>query len=396
LRSREFRRFWLSNTLWWHGLWAEQIVFGWLALELTDTPWKVAMLGFFRTIPLLLGVFTSVISDRFPRRKLLIALQLLAMSGIAALLLLHLNGLLGYWHLAAVSLLNGCIFAVDWPTRRAIYPDIVGDSSVIDAMLLENVGLGCAWCLGSLAGGAVVGSLGAAGALVLLIAIGCGSTIMLWRMTTRSQAPDHPMGWRNASRRLTDGLRYVRGKPRIVGVLILTVIMNGWVFPVHSLMPVFARDVLGTGATGLGVLAGGYGVGLLLGLSLVRWGRRYFSNSIVLVVGCLLISGAIAVFCFSSMYAVSLALIVVAGLGHGGFGVMQSGIVLSETSDEMRGRAMATVVFSIGCGPLGYLQISAMVAYFGAPISMGVMATVAFLCVLTVAVLLPGFARRGS
>jgi len=393
LRNRDFRRLWLSNGLWWHGLWMEQIVLGWLALELTNSPWKVAMVGFCRAVPLLLGVFTSPIADRFRRRDLLVVLQVIMTIGIAVLLLLVWFGWLRYWHIAGVSLINGTVWTLDWSTRRALFPDLVGRDRIVDAMLLENITLGLAWFLGPLAGGVLMAWVGNAGALMLIVAIGCGSLVMLLGLKTDSRAPSSSIGLTDAVLRLQDGLRYVRRKPRIRGVLLITVLINAWVFPVQTLLPVFARDILGRGPLGLGVLAGFFGLGSLIGLNIVRWGRRRYGHPLIFVAGSMLCCVAIFFFSLSGVFALSLVLMLVAGIGQAGFSTMQSGIILSESNDEMRGRALAALVLAIGGWPLGCLQCSGMVVTFGAPITVAAMAVTAVIGMSVVVILLPGFVR---
>ena len=117
----------------------EILVFGWLALSLTDSAWWVSLIGFFRFGPLLpLGVFGTAITDHFARRHLVVWLQMSNALCIGTLAVLLTFGLLEYWHLAVVAALNGSGWALDWPTRRALIPDLVGRERVVDAMLLEN------------------------------------------------------------------------------------------------------------------------------------------------------------------------------------------------------------------------------------------------------------------
>jgi len=86
LQNRDFVRLWLATGIWWKGLWIEQLVLGWLALELTDSAWLVALVGFFRSVSLpFIGLLGSAITDRFLRRYLVIALQGFNLAGIGLL-----------------------------------------------------------------------------------------------------------------------------------------------------------------------------------------------------------------------------------------------------------------------------------------------------------------------
>ena len=80
----------------------------------------------------------ALVTDRFPRRRLLSVFQ--GLGAMAALLVLFafLNGSLTYVQLALFSFIQGGIWALDWPTRRAIIPDLVGRERVVDALVLEN------------------------------------------------------------------------------------------------------------------------------------------------------------------------------------------------------------------------------------------------------------------
>jgi predicted MFS family arabinose efflux permease len=372
----------------------ELVLFGWLALELTNSPWMVALLGFIRAAPHLFGMFTSVITDRFRRRDLLIALQVIIISVISVLAALSWIGSLKYWHLAAASLIHGSCWTLDWSTRRALYPDLVGKERIIDAMLLDNVFLNISRCLGPLVGGILINYSGARGTFLLNGFLVCSDLVFLLRLRTPSRAPSSPTGPRDAYRRMLEGVEYVRRRPRIRGVLLITLFMNMWVFPFLTLVPVFVRDILGRGPLSLGVMTSAFGVGALLGLLAIRWSRRYWGDALILAVGSLICAAGFASFSFSGSFELSLAFIVIAGIGTAGFSIMQSGIILSDSSSEMRGRSMAAAVLAIGGAPLGGLQSIGLVIAFGAPITVASMSLVGFAAIAAVALYLPGF--RGS
>lgn len=396
LKNREFLLLWLANGLWWQAMWTEQVVFGWLALELTDSAWWVALLGFFRSIPLLfIGPFSAAITDRFDRRSLILGAQMGSTAGYGLLVLLAWQGHLEYWHLALVALTNGAGWAVDWPTRRALVPDLVGKTRVVEAMMLENIIQGLTRILGPLGAGSLLAVIGIQGGLVALACLGGLGVLLVTAMRTSSRAPVAPGGLRSSWAQIGEGLGYVRRQPRIFGVVLITAIMNSWAFPFQGLLPVFARDVLGQGPMGLGLLAAANGVGTLVGLLAVNQSRRWWSNEWLFGGGSALACAGIVGFSCSSSFYLSLALLVLSGLGQAGFSVMQSAITLVEATDEMRSRAMGAVVLAIGTGPLGRLQSGAMAASWGAPLVVGVMTVGALLATAGTLALLPGFAARG-
>lgn len=394
LRNRDFLLLWLANGLWWQAMWTEQIVFGWLALDLTNSAWWVALLGFFRSVPMLfLGPLSAAITDRFKRRSLILGAQSCGTAGYAILVLLSWQGRLEYWHLASVALANGICWSVDWPTRRAIVPDLVGKARVVEAMMLENIIQGLTRVAGPLGAGSLLALIGTQGGLVTLTSMGVAGVMLVMAIGTRSRAPVAPGGLRSSWAQMGEGLRYVRRHPRIFGVVVVTAIMNAWTFPFMGLLPVFARDVLGQGPMGLGMLGAASGAGALIGLVGVNLSRRWFSNEWLFGGGSALACLGVVCFACSSSFQLSLALMMLSGVGQAGFSIMQSAITLVEASDDMRSRAMGAVVLAIGAAPLGQLQSGAMATAWGAPLASGVLAATAMLATLATLFLLPGFTR---
>jgi hypothetical protein len=125
----------------------------------------------------------------------------------------------------------------------------------------------------------------------------------------------------------------------------------------------------------------------------VNQSRRWWSNEWLFGGGSALACVGLVGFACSSSFSLSLALLVLSGLGQAGFSVMQSAITLVEASDEMRSRAMGAVVLAIGTGPLGRLASGALAASLGAPLAVGAMAAGALLAAAGTLALLPGFAR---
>ena len=378
-------------------MWMEMLIVGWLGLELTDSAWWVSMLGFYRSIPLLLiGPWGALVTDRFPRRRLLSVFQGLGATAALLVLLAFLNGSLTYVQLALFSFIQGGIWALDWPTRRAIIPDLVGRERVVDALVLENGIQNITRILGPISGGVALELLGVGGGLVLLSAMGFGSLVLLLGITSRSQAPFVTGGFRTIVYMTRQGWKFVRGNRKIWGVFLITIFMNVWAFPYMNLLPVFARDILGQGPVGLGWLGAAHGLGATAGLLIIHWGRRWLSNEWLFSGGSLLLSFGLILFSTSTSYHLSLLLLFISGLGQAGFSIMQSSIILVESTDDMRSRAMGTLVLAIGVGPLGRLQSGSMAEALTVSWAVGSMAVMALIATLGTVGYLKGFIRSRS
>ena len=378
-------------------MWMEMLIVGWLGLELTDSAWWVSVLGFYRSIPLfLIGPWGALVIDRFPRRLLLSVFQGLGSMAALLVLLAFLSGSLNYVQLALFSFIQGVIWALDWPTRRAIIPDLVGRERVVDALVLENGIQNVTRILGPISGGIALELLGVGGGLALLSVLGFGSFVLLLGITSCSQAPTVEGSFRTVINTTRQGWKFVRTNRKIWGVFLITIFMNVWAFPYMNLLPVFARDILGQGPIGLGWLGAAHGIGATAGLLIIHWGRKRLSNEWLFSGGSLLLSFGLILFSTSTSYHLSLLLLFISGLGQAGFSIMQSSIILVESTEDMRSRAMGALVLAIGVGPLGRLQSGSMAEELTVSWAVGIMALAALIATLGTMGYLKGFIRGRS
>lgn len=396
LRIRDFRVLLASNFFWWQARWMESIITGWLVLELTDSAWQVALMAFYRSIPFLLtGIWSGSVIDRFGRRNCILFAQTantLIHVSVAALLWLDR---LEMWHLVAAALIMGTVWSVDWPARRSLIPDLVGKEGTVDAMILENIAQNVSSVVGPLMSGVFISLLGAAGGYSVLAATAVIAWLALLTLSQqplpRTAMPSSMSPWS----RLREGLAYARENQSILGVMLVTLVMNVLAFPYMDLLPVFARDVLGQGPLGLGVLGAANGIGAFVGLALIAVLRRHISNGWIFVAGSFFQCIVLIAFASSTDFALSAWLLVLGGIGRACFGVMQSSIMLLVASDVMRSRAMGSLTLFIGLGPFGRLQIGGMAEGFGAPLALGIQAGIGALCLAAIAFWLPDFRRQG-
>jgi MFS family permease len=192
-------------------------------------------------------------------------------------------------------------------------------------------------------------------------------------------------------RYLVDGFHTLRSSQAIVGVLLISVFMNVLVFPYQQLLPVFARDQLHVDAVGLGALSAASGLGSLLGASVIAASRRVPRSGMLFWVGSCLMSTCLVGFAIAGSFGIALVLLALSGLGQSTFASLQSTIVLSRATDQLRGRAMGALTLAIGSTPFGSLEIGAVAVALGAPIAVALNAGACALLVGLVALRLPRF-----
>lgn len=386
----DFRRLLIGTVLWWQCFHMEMVVLGWLVFDLTNSPWTVSLVSFCRTLPLLLmGLFSGPIIDYFGRRRVVIAAQAANLCAYLAMIALLWSGAAAPWNIAIVAFCLGTAWAIDWPTRRALLPDILGKGQMVDGMLIESFLTGISRIIGPAIAGGLIARFGAAGCytFMALLSISALSVLipLLYAPIERRTMPFQLAPWVA----LGEGLRYVRSNQTILAVLVATLVMNLWVFPYSSLLPVFARNVLHQGPVQLGLLSTGTGLGSFLGLLLMNRLRQRYNIGALFIAGTGWMCIALVLFALSHYYPFSWAMLFCAGMGMSYFGTLQSAIILLRTSDEMRSRVMGILVLAIGGDPLGQLQIGSLAERFGVQATLAGQASAAGLVLALIAFLLP-------
>lgn len=370
LADHQFRWLWLSTFAWNFARWMEITVTSWVALELTGSPWLVAMVGVARSAFLpVAGPITGALADRFDRVRLIKVAQWGNVVVIGAVAAALLAGHGAYWQLVLASLWLGASWGIDWPSRRALVADMVGPERVLQAVVLDNATQNVSRITGPLLGGVLLATWGGGGAFAVLALSFLLASTTLFPIRARPAATG--ILRRSVWREFAAGLDYARRDGAIWAVLVITVLMNMLLFPYHQLLSVFAEQVLEVGPIGLGLMGAANGVGAAMGLLALpplrtpRWQGWAFAGGSVLA--CI----ALMAFASSTWFTASLALLVVAGLGTAAFGTMQSTIILSRADPAMRGRAMGLLALAIGSAPAGALEVGVLVERFGAPLAVG-------------------------
>ncbi len=397
LRIRSFRSLFCSSTLWWFAMWSEFIAVGWIALELTDSPFSVALVKFFRMSPLILtGLFSGVLIDRFGRRRVIIAAQGLHFLVVASMAFLFGSGQGEYWHLVAGAFFLGIVFSVDYPSRRSLIPDLVGKKMTSDAVICDGIGSNISRVLGPLTGGLSLQYLGPPGCFLILCVFSLSSLFFLLQLPTGPITRDAMPSAESPLAQLKEGFNYAREHQVILAILGITMTMCFFGFPYHTLLPVFARDILHQDAAGLGFIGMAAGLGAFPGIWIVYRLKTKIPEGLIYSVGTLCFALTIVFFATSSSFPLSFSILFFGGIGFSCFSLMQTTLILASSSDEMRNRAMGLLVLAIGISPLGELQMGALASRFGAPFALQLSASLAVLSILLIMLLFPKIRGAGG
>lgn len=378
-----YRRLWRGGLIYYHAYWFEIVATGWTVLLLTGSPLAVGLVGFCRTLPMLIfGLLLGALADRLRETTLLLAVQCVGALAALSLAALFLLGLTPLWAIALLVAIIGCGWACDFSARRALVAQYHGAARVANALSLETMTmLGSKIAATALAGGLLAfgGARLAYGWLVLVYLAGIAAAAAVRRhevlaarlpMAAISLLTLARLGWATAAR-----------TPVVRAVLLVTVAMNILVFPYQQLIAVVAGDILRVGSAQMGLLAGGDGIGGIVVAGLLVTRAKGLRHGVLFLGGALGVSLLLLGLAFSRSFPLSFLLQITLGACSGAFGAMQAALIVGATSAEGRARALGMLAMAIGTAPLGIILAGALSAALGPTATLAGMATLALLLV---------------
>ena len=388
LRNPVFRRLWMAGWVWYVNRMMEMAVLSWLVLELTDSPSQVALVGVFRMAPMfLLGLVAGSVSDRFPRKYVMISTQIVNVIVVGGMLAVLVRGDVEPWHAYLATFLTGSAWAVDFSARRAYFAEIFRGDALTNAISLDVVALTGSSIVGPLFAGTIIELVDFSGSYALMFALYVAAGWVLFTIPKTESMGEEKTP---VLRQLKESVTVLATNRALVAALTITVSLNFFGFPFLTMVPVIGRDVLGANAFLYGILAGAAGVGSLTGAIIIA-SRQIRNHGQVYSLGSAFMLGIMVLFALSEWYTVSLVLLMVAGLGMAGFATMQPTIALRAVSPEMRGRAMGAIALGIGASPLGMLTVGWMAEpeNLGPQMALAVLTGTGFVVVMALRLLLP-------
>jgi MFS family permease len=373
LGYRNFALFWFGFAATNTGKWIEQTGAVWVAYELSKDPLLLGLLGIVRGLPtMIITPFAGVIADRVDQRRLVTFTQAtgLVTSLIAGLLLLA--GRLELWQLYLQVGIQSLIGAVDTTSRQALFPRLVPRSHMVDSVTLVSAAARTSGLVGPAIGGIAIATLGDASPFLL----NTGTFLLLmgalgWMRSIAPQAKAKGASFRSD---LTEGFRYMLSAPVLRGLLLLEIAFG--LFQINPVITtIIAREVLGVGAEGLGILLSALAGGALLGTgALIAFGATRRPGRFV-VVASIFYAGAMVAYAFARDFGVALITLVVIGVFDAFNNVARNSITQLAAPARMRGRVMANQgVVVRGFGPMAQTQSGAAAGILGAPIAVVVAA----------------------
>lgn len=367
LRHKNFRRYWVGQTLSVVGTWMQTVAMAWLVLELTDSAFLLGLVGTAQFAPVLLfSLLGGVLADHVPKRKLIILCQTILMVVAFTLGTITILGVVEYWHVCLLAFIMGLTNAADIPARQSFLVELTGKKDLMNAIALHASVFNGARVVGP----AVAGMLIAYISLPLCFFLNGISflAVLLGLFTIRIE--DRALAGkreRRVTEEIAECLDYIRRTPVVLYPILLLALVSLFAFNFNVLIPVYAREVLQQEAQGYGFLLTAHGTGSLLAALLLAYVSHLGPRR------SLLIGGVIGVSCMQVLLApvqvfwAALPILLLAGLSMLSFAGTVNTTIQLAVPDKLRGRVMSvySLVF-MGMAPLGNLMAGAAARWWGA------------------------------
>ena len=383
LSQADFARLWRANVGSSTAQVMQTVAVGWLVIELTESPFMLGLITFFRFAPMfLLSPFGGVLADRLNRVRLILIAQ--SAIGISALVIgvLVAFGWIEVWHLILGSLVIGVSFSINVPSRHAMMADLVPRKDVANAVGLNNVTWSASSVVGPSIAGFLISASGIASAYFAQVGAYAWSVLNITRIKiTRARVLPRESMFTS----LRQGYMYVLHSKSLLALNILTLALALFGTPIVMLLAAFVKQDMNGGPQDLGLLMGAMGAGSLTGaLVMVGWSRYPYKGRAALIP--LLFYGLLLIGLGQSRsMLVAGALLALIGFCEAVYLATSMTIIQLIVPSEIRGRVISLWMASWGLMAVGILPMSAVAERFGTPSAMtagGVLTSIVVFVVL--------------
>jgi MFS family permease len=391
LRYPNYRRWFIGQVLSLMGTWMQWVAQGWLVYELTGSKLALGAISFAGSLPTLVFMLPAgAITDRLPKRKLLMWTQVAMMVCAFILAALTFTKTLQVWHIALLAVILGIANSFDAPARLALTPEMVDDRRDLqNAVALGATMFNLARVVGPAIGGLVLASMGAAWCFFLNGASFLAVLIALATMQLPNDVARAGLNRRMAAE-IGDGLAYVSGHPIVRTLIVLIGVSAFFGFSYAVLLPAYASDVLGVGEAGYGLMNAAVGIGALIGSLVVASMTRAQRQGMQVTIGSLIFPLALLTLVFVRSFPLVLVCLAVVGLGFVTQNATANTLVQMLSPDHLRGRVMS--VYSLmffGATSFGSLFSGVAAQRWGPTVTVGVAAGVCLLFAVGVIIFMP-------
>src|SRR5574340_1237272 len=372
----------------------DEVTRSWLIYELTNSAVQLGMVRGVQAIPfLLLSPLAGSAADRYSRKMQLVAAQVANGLIYAVTALLIFSGQIRPWHVYVTALLMAAVQAFQQPARAAMVSDAVPRDCLTNAIGLHAMVFNMARSVGPALAGMLIALSGTGGTYLVqafFFFLATVWTVQLHPAPHSSAGTAGKQAFKESfGRSIVTGWEFSWKNEVVRAALLSTMIASLFIVPFTTLLPVFARDILGVGADGQGLLLTAMGIGALCSAMLIAFAGDRLPRGMIILGAVTLYGFILMIFAASPWFRLSLAMMTVAGLCHVHANALVQTVIQAYSPSEFRGRTMAIFNMNRVLITIGSMVIGALSAFLGARWAVAAMGSVGVLAMVTMYAALP-------
>ena len=346
------------------GISMQMMARGILVYDLTNDYKIVGIVGMgYAPSLLVVSLFGGVLGDRMERRLIIQLAQTVngLLAGVVALLIV--TDLVVWGHLFAVSVMQGAMFAFMMPARQAAIPSLVKKHQLANAFALNAMAMSIMSLVAPILAGVLYEFIGPA----LVYTFVCGvtlSSVLFTSMVPKMYPPKQSVRETVVSN-IVGGFKFISSNKTLFQLMIYSLAMSLLAMPFRNFIPAFAKDIYGSGGSGVGILGTAAGVGAVIGSVAIANLREGNPRGYFLIAGAFIAGLSLAVISGFPIFAVGLIAMIGMGISEQTRWALGQSLIMENTSDEYRSRVMSVLMMNYGLLPLGALPLGWAMETFG-------------------------------
>ena len=351
--NRNFRRYFIGQTISSIGSWTQSLAVTWLVLEITNRSDRLGIAVALQFLPMLvLGAPAGVLADKIDNRHLLLATS--TVSGIIALTFAVVadSGHVTIWWIYALTMMLGLVLAVERPAMQAILFQLVGPELLPSGVAVNGTINSVSRLIGPAIAGALIATVGVdvcfyINAASYLVVIGALITLRVSELVAR------PMLGR-AKGRLREGFAYVRTHPDVARPLLVMAVMGTVAYNFQTTFPSMVRFGFHRGAGSVGIVMSVSAIGSILGGVYIAGITPHPRRTLAIVLSGFAVS--LVALSVTPGFWPFVSMSVVLGFASASFQSVDTVVLQQATEPSMQGRVMALHQMAwFGSTPIGAL-----------------------------------------
>lgn len=383
-KSWNYTLYFFGRSVSQFGTWMQRTAVIWVIYAITHSAFLIGVTVFAEQIPSFLFSFIGgAAADRYNKYRIIKITQIASMVQSVLLAVLLLTHHTMVWAILVLSVILGIINAFDIPARQSLINEVVDDPADLpNAISLTTAMAGLAQLLAPALSGLIIKEWSASVCFFINAASFAGVYISLLLMKHPPYVP------KNIKRKVLadfkEGFAYLGAAPNVGLMILMVAIVSLLVLPYNTVLPVFAKVVFKGDSSTYGYITSFVGVGGVIGTFFLASRKPGTDLKKIMLISTIIMS--VGMICFSQIHSFPIAMFFAVLIGYGAMAqwTICNIVVQSESSPEMRGRAIGILLMAIfGMLPVGSLIVGAVSQYIGAPVTVlgeGIISVLIVIC----------------